>query len=614
MFANTLTLGFFHMTKKILHWGFSLFLFCSTCLYGQNDKTQRMSNVLQLMQTGGFDATAMPEIRNLFEVIFSKSEEYRAHGEFDKAMEFDFFALQLAENLDSADFLSRAYNNIAIGYYRIKDYEKAEKFFHTAEAIRRATGDSLRLADTYYNLGMLNDDMGHFDKAKDYYSKALHLFSAKNILDGMADVYNGLAGHYYMVGKIDSVQYFANKALEMFIALGRSDAIAFMHINIAALENMQGLHLNALANITKGLEFAKQANNINQLRQGYKNLSETYSYLGDFENAYKNHLIYEQYKDSVFNAEKSLAIEELQTKYETDKALKELNEKKAEVLQMEVDIQKSKNARNIVILALIIIIMFAIFLWSRYRANQRTSAILNQKNKELNELNATKDMFFSIISHDLKSPVSSVARLVSGLEKSIDLLDKPQLKSYLSELAGTTNNLNEFLKKLLHWALSQKGGLKPVFTESNICALLNEVILSEKAQAELKNISIHMDCDSEIEIYADRSMIETVVRNFLSNAVKFAHPNTEVVVLAFQENGNTKVSIKNSGSGISDENAIKLFKIDGHASMSSSHPDGGTGLGLILCAEFVKLHKGDVFLEDGSPQNTCFSFTIPTKH
>jgi signal transduction histidine kinase len=601
------------MTKKIPTWCFAFFMFCSTCLFGQNDEAKWTSSVLQIMQTGGFDATAMPEVRNLFEVIFSKSEEYRKQGEFDKAMEFDFFALQLAENLDSAEFLSRAYNNIAISYYRIKVYEKAEKFFLTAEAIRSVTGDSLRLADTYYNLGMLNDDLGHFDKAKNYYSKALHLFSAKNIIDGMADVYNGLAGHYYMIGKIDSVQYYANKALEMFTLLGRSDAVAFMHINIASLENMQGLHLNALSNITKGIEFAKQTNNINQLRQGYKNLSETYSYLGDFENAYKNHLVYEQYKDSVFNNEKALIIEELQTKYETDKALKELNEKKAEVLQMEVDIQKSKNDRNIVILALIIIIMFALFLWHRSRANKRTSAILNQKNKELNELNATKDMFFSIISHDLKSPVSSVARLVSGLEKSIDLLDKPQLKSYLSELAGTTNNLNEFLKKLLHWALSQKGGLKPVFANYKMCDILNEVVLSEKAQAELKNSTIRLDCNSQIEIYADRSMIETVVRNFLSNAVKFAHPQTEILIMAFQENGNIKVSIKNSGDGISEENAKKLFKIDGHASMNTAHPSRGTGLGLILCAEFVRLHNGDVFLEDGSPQNTCFSFTIPTK-
>lgn len=564
-------------------------------------------NILNI--TGNLSDSA--EITRLFNSIFELSEEKRQHGYYGEAMQLDFYALQLAENYSYMRETGKAYNNIAISYYRNRSFKKAEKYFLDAAAIRLYMQDTTMLADTYYNLGMLYDDVGSQSKAYEYYSKSLDLFRSKNIIDGMADVYNGLAGHYYYAGKTDSVEYYASRALEMYTLLEDKDAMAFMLINIGALKNSRRKHHEAITDILQGISIARETNNLNQLRQGYKNLSETYSFLGDYENAWLNLMQYVAFKDSVFNMEKAQIIEELQTKYETDKALKELNQKKAELLELEVQVQKTKNIRNIALLAVFIVLLITAALWWRYLENRKHTKILDQKNMELAELNSTKDKFFSIISHDLRSPVTSMDRLTGSLEKSLDQIDRDELKEYLSELSRTTRNLNEFLKKLLDWALSQKKGFKPVYTKLNAVDLLNDVVETAKTQANLKNIRITCDNSVNRPVMADKQMIQTVIRNLASNALKFSPENSEIIVRAENFDKHVKFSVTNTGPGISDEDLPRLFKIDGKSGMISDHPEKGSGLGLILCNEFVKLHNGNIFVESNSPENTCFAFTIP---
>jgi signal transduction histidine kinase len=553
------------------------------------------------------------DFQNTLSVLFSASEQHRLLGNYESAMQYDFQALRIAETTGLSHETGMAYNNIGISYYRLRDFKKAEHYFLMAAGIRSSLEDTLRLADTYYNMGMLYDDMMNLDKSFIFYNKSLSFFRQKNLLDGMADAYNGLAGHYYLKGNIDSVGFYASKALEMYVLLEKKESVAFMQLNLAVLKNIQGKYGEAISDIRQALDFALETNNLNMLRQGYRTLSETYSYMGDFENAYVNQQLYIQYKDSIFNREKTEIIEELQTKYETDKALKELNEKKAELLQMEVDVQKTKNVRNIFILALVFIAILTVMLYKRFSDKQKTARLLDSKNKVLNELVATKDRFFSIISHDLKSPVSSLAKLAGGLEQTLDHLHPEDLKNYLSELSKTTQNLNEFLKKLLDWALSQKGGLCPVFEEHRLQELLNEVIETAHLQAELKNVNIQCLCEAEITIFADSSMILTVLRNLISNAIRFADNHTLIHVQSSSKNGEVKVSVSNTGPGIRDEDVDKLFRIDGQANMIQNHTEKGSGLGLILCQELVKIHNGSIFLENNKPEMTTFSFIIPHK-
>jgi signal transduction histidine kinase len=548
--------------------------------------------------------------KKLFTAVFDFAGENRIHGDYGKAMQYDYFALRLAETYGFPEEIARAYNNIGISHYRNKSFDKAESYYLKSAGIRTFLQDTAMLADTYYNLGNLYDELGKNDEALKYYVKSLELFELKSIFGGMADVYNGLAGHYYMLGKTDSVGVYAGKAIEMYEFTGNKEAIAYMLINMGALRNSQGFHSEALTGIQKGIDIATQTGNLNQLRQGYKSLSETYSYLGDFQNAWLNHINYVNYKDSVFNREKALIIEELETQYETDKARRELDQKKAELLEMEIKVQKSKNIRNVVALALLIAVIIVAAAWWRLTVNRKHTLILGQKNKELETLNATKDKFFSIISHDLKSPVTSMARLAEGLVGAMDWINKDEMKTYLSALSRTTENLNDFLKKLLDWALSQKEGFKPVLEEYAIGPLLKEVIDTAQTQAHLNHNRIICECDNEHLILADKPMFQTVLRNLLSNALRFSHPSTDIFIRTSILDDGVKFSVINSGNGIHEDDLAKLFT-KGLAGRISAQPETGSGLGLILCHEFIKLHGGTIFVENHSPQQTCFSFIIP---
>jgi tetratricopeptide (TPR) repeat protein len=148
---------------------------------------------------------------------------------------------------------------------------------------------------------------------------ALQIFMQQGIEDGVADVYNGLAGFYYKAGNIDSIGYFARKAYEIYEISGNKEMMSFMSINIAGLYNMQKKHKEALEFIQKGISIARELGMLSQLRQGYKAMSETYAYLGDYQKAYENYELYTVFKDSVFNIDKARAFDELMTHYQTEK-------------------------------------------------------------------------------------------------------------------------------------------------------------------------------------------------------------------------------------------------------------------------------------------------------
>jgi len=171
--------------------------------------------------------------------------------------------------------------------------------------------------------------------------------------------------------------------------------------------------------------------------------------------------------------------------------------------------------------------------------------------------------------------------------------------------------LNEFLKKLLQWAMSQSGRLKPqksVFSINEVCESTSELL---KHFAYENSVTIEKNCGADIKIFADKEMIETALRNLLTNAVKFSDKGKAVKIEITQTNGSAKVSVTNVGPGIKAEDAEKLFHIDTNHTKIGNHPAKGSGLGLILTKELIVMNDGAVFVESVKPEATTFSFELP---
>lgn len=534
----------------------------------------------------------------VFEINARLGELYRIKANFSSALKFDLESLRIAEKNNNIILVGRANNNIGTDYYRNEKFSEAEKYFKTAINCFKDTDQQNLLAQAYYKLGMVYDDLANSENALLYYTRALSIFEANKDCYGAADVYNGIASVYYRKGHQDSTEIFALKAMKNYEDCGNLETVSFMYMNLASLKNMQKSHKQALDYLFAGLKIADSLKLLSQLRQGYKNLSETYSYLGDYKNAYDAQLQYNKYKDSIFNNENVETFLELNTKYETEKKVRQISEKQAEIDLQAAKIEKSNQQKNLLILIAILAAIVVVVVIFRFNEKRKYAKILDKKNQELEKLNSAKDKLFSIISHDLSSPVASYSRLTEALMNSVDKLGQNELKEYLGELNSSSKNIQTLLANLLQWSLQQSGHFTPNPQSLNLCEVCNSVIKTLSAIADEKSIKISNNCESETNVFVDKKMIETTLRNIISNAIKFSPENSEVVISTLIQSNWATIKISDSGPGLEEEEIRKLF-IPGEdlTRIGGKNKNKGTGLGLILAGEFVRMNNGEIFAE-----------------
>jgi PAS domain S-box-containing protein len=244
---------------------------------------------------------------------------------------------------------------------------------------------------------------------------------------------------------------------------------------------------------------------------------------------------------------------------------------------------------------------------------KKTEEALKKSETRLNELNATKDKFFRIISHDLRGPFSSIIGLSNLLESKVKEMDYEDIEEYAKYIRISSYRAMDLLKNLVEWSSSQTGKIKFSPQEIQMNNVAKEAIDLLKDAAAQKSISIENRIPSTIQIKADRTMIATVFRNLINNAIKFTHPGGKIEIDAMLHNKELQVDVKDNGVGIEDHARKKLFTLDGGHSTPGTENERGTGLGLVLCKEFISIHKGKIWAESARGEGSIFSFTIPRK-
>jgi PAS domain S-box-containing protein len=237
---------------------------------------------------------------------------------------------------------------------------------------------------------------------------------------------------------------------------------------------------------------------------------------------------------------------------------------------------------------------------------------IKEAEEELKYLNATKDKFFSIIAHDLKNPFHSILGATDLMIQKYDEWDSEKQKMFLKNVHEVADQGYNLLTNLLEWSRSQTGRLNLQFMELNLNDLVRENFKLLKNLADEKNITFINTVPENMTVQADMNSIKTVLRNLFSNALKFTEQGGEVKVYSVKENGKIKVSVQDSGIGMDDEQADKLFRIDQNQSTKGTNNEDGTGLGLILCKEFVEKNGGEIWVESKKGTGTTFHFTLLT--
>lgn len=243
----------------------------------------------------------------------------------------------------------------------------------------------------------------------------------------------------------------------------------------------------------------------------------------------------------------------------------------------------------------------------RKRAEQQ----LQTQAEELKELNGMKDKLFSIIAHDLRGPFNAILGLSDILKENYRELDDQAIESSLSAISEASRQAYTLLENLLIWSQSQTGRLafEPIILSAG--AEIRECVRIIYVLAEKKNIDIRIMVPDYLTLFADRNMFGTIMRNLIGNAVKFTPRNGRILVSARQGNGTTIVEVEDSGIGISPEKLQKIFRPDRDQISQGTDREKGSGIGLILCKEFVERHQGKILVKSEPGKGSVFTVVLP---
>ena len=270
----------------------------------------------------------------------------------------------------------------------------------------------------------------------------------------------------------------------------------------------------------------------------------------------------------------------------------------------------STSSNKLIIIYSIFLIVGIILLYYIETLSKRNRLAIETKHKELQDLNAAKDKFISIVAHDLKTPAANIESLSEALSVRFDELSEEERRSYIDLLVESAKIHIDLLNTLLDLSRLRLGSKQFDPERLDIRKIVTEVLEQTKLQAQQKQISQKNQTD-EYFVKADNNMISAVIRNLVVNGIKFTHPGGQIIVKTEKADHKVIVSITDTGIGIAFEKKERIFGVDSNKSTTGTANETGTGLGLLLCKEYVERHGGKIWLESEVGVGTTFFFTLP---
>jgi signal transduction histidine kinase len=265
-----------------------------------------------------------------------------------------------------------------------------------------------------------------------------------------------------------------------------------------------------------------------------------------------------------------------------------------------------------------LLLLFAFFISKKYLEKTRLNQLLEEKNQQIEQseqelrlMNAAKNKFFSIIAHDLKNPLHTVMGFSYLLSHNYERFSQSERRKFATDIHQSTNNIFRLLENLLEWSKSQTGRLIFTPVETEFSRILENSASVLRPLAEQKKIQMTFSYSDDLKVFADPLMIETVLRNLINNAIKFTPDHGTIGIAAERIENNVRVNVSDTGIGIPETDVQKLFHIDSKVKRKGTNNEDGSGLGLILCKEFVSINNGSLWVESTSAEGSLFSFTIP---
>ncbi len=580
---------------------------------------------------------------------------YAISGDYISALRYDNMALQSSvDNRDSAN-LSVDYNNVASDYYDLGEYDEAYSYFTQSYRIARATNDSLRMAIALHNVGRVFKELGQYERALDHLNLSMDMSRKINDIEGIPYSLDEIGDVMIRTGQYDSALSILLRSLNLtreqkvFIlepktlsklamvhshagdygnALAYYDTTYLLHqrtgneFGIAEVELgrgqvfiAQGKYDEAMQSINRSLALAKQTNARTLEIRGYQALSGLYEQRKDFGKSLEYFKQFKQLEDSLFSQDMQEKLLRDQIQFETEEKDTEIAALNQQRDLRDDTIKKQEFIRNILV---VVMALSVILLATVYRSGQRRRQIntlllrhqqeMETRSEELERLNQVKDKFFSIISHDLRSPINALAGLLDLLDKGA--VKPEELSKHIHELKSRFNHTRTLLNNLLDWTLLQMDKLNLQPTRIDLRKMADENIQLLGAIPS-KQITLHNNIPADTIAFADSNTVNLVLRNLMTNALKFTKDGGDVSIGAEDQGSEWLISVTDNGVGMNDDVLKILFDKTAPYTTRGTANEKGTGLGLILCKEFVEKNGGRIFVESREGKGSKFLFTLP---
>lgn len=594
------------------------------------------------------------------------ASNYSLEGDYSSALKYETISLQLALVINDSSNIGLSYNNIGNYYYEIGEYDEAYFYltqgYRILQASSKNSNDSLFMNVALHNVGRVFKELGQYEVALRHLKLSQKISEQINDEEGKPYSLDEIGDVRLRMGEYDSALYYlfvSRKETQKLIAknpltlvkeleaktllkiaqayrhkgdyekafayydstysihelTGNKFGIGEVELGRGTVFLEQRKYPEATAFISKALALAQEINARVLEIACYKELAALSEQKGDFKKSLEYFKQFKALDDSLFSNEMQQKLLRDQIRFETETKDTQI----AALTRMEEnqksEIRKQEFIRNILV---VVVALTAILLFTVYRSGQRRKQIntlllqhqeeMEKRSSELEQLNQVKDKFFSIISHDLRSPINALAGLMDLLDKGA--IAPHELPVAIKELRTRFNHTRSLMNNLLDWTVLQ---MDKMSLQAGSVELKNIVDENIELLGSIQNKKIKMVNAVPVNAigYADSNTINLVIRNLLTNAIKFTNDGGEITIAAEAKGNDWVVSVRDNGIGMSEEIQKKLFdKINPYSTRGTAN-EKGTGLGLILCKEFVEKNGGRIWVESKENSGSTFWFTLP---
>lgn len=534
---------------------------------------------------------------------------FRMNGLYDRAIEY---IIKSELNYEKAGFVEgSAWADYLLGrtYADLGLQEEALEYFYKSleiyEKLAEIDGDKGGIAICYAQIALLNIADGDYEEARRNIENTREIYIANGSKFGISNVYKDMGVLEYSMGNYKQAEINLRTALELKNGLNES-------LSSPSIYEYLGLSMIGLANfkegilfIQKGLELAISNDQKKIQLDIYEKLTKAYLNVGDLQSAIECQNKQIQIQDLILAGGGNIKASQLSAMYEIDQKNNQIAELEKQNKINELSLRQQRITRNFMISGIVLAFLIAgIILWF-YRK-------LRYTNRELYEANAAKDKFFAIISHDLRGPTGSLTSFLEHLNSNFDHFTREELKETVSILCKSAENISQLLENLLIWAQSQAAKIEYRPETLSLTESIDSAVKGLSQMAENKGIVIDFNQQEDTVVFADRNMLQTILRNILSNAIKFTKRGGRVNIQP-EINGNNTVLVRisDTGVGIEKSKLTNIFDISNSYHTTGTENEMSTGLGLILVKDFIEKNKGTIFIESEQNKGTTVLFTLP---